>query len=169
LRDRRGAWKLHGDARSQRKVFPFMPTAAKLFAALALAAVCYLTAEVIRPYLPPGTQARAFAPLSGLIGLLAGWRIIGPDMGRGMVPAFFAGLRAALFVAVAGLLIFSTIVMVNLSWRGTYDGPFDAVLGIVDLAIGFIPALVKPDVLAALVIGSGLSGVFAEWAARRWT
>ncbi len=145
-----------------------MPTAAKLFAALALAAVCFLTAQLVRPYLPPGTQVGAFAPLSALIGLFSGWRIVGPDTGRGGLASFLAGLRGAVFAALVAIIIFAIIEMARLSWRGTYDGPFQAVLGIVDLAVGFVPMLFKPDVAATLLIGAGLSGIFAEWAARRW-
>jgi len=145
-----------------------VPTAAKLFAGFALAAVCFLTAQLIRPYLPPGTQAGSFAPISALIGLFSGWRVVGPDTGKGSLSSFLAGLRGAVFAALVAVIIFAVIEMARLSWRGTYDGPFQAVLGIVDLAVGYVPVLFKPDVAATLLIGAGLSGVFAEWAARRW-
>lgn len=145
-----------------------MPTAARLFAALAFALVGFFTAEVFKPHLPQGTQFGAFSEISGLIGLVSGWRVLGPEAGRGMLRSANAGLKAALAMVLLGLLIFSTEEMIVLAFRRTYHGPMEAIVGIIKLAVGYIQLLVAPDVLAVILIGGILSGCLSEWAARRW-
>ena len=61
-----------------------MPTASKLFAAFALAAVAFFTAEMIKGHMPPSTRFGAFSEVSALIGLLCGWLLLGPETGGGM-------------------------------------------------------------------------------------
>ena len=145
-----------------------MPTAAKLFAALAFAAVAFFTAEVFKPHMDEGTQFGAFAPISALIGLVCGWRILGPEAGRGMWASANAGFKAAVITAVLALLIFSTEEMIVLAFRRSYDGPMEAVIGIIKLAVDFIQKMFVPDVLIVLFGGGALAGCLSEWAARRW-
>ena len=67
------------------------------------------------------------------------------------------------------LVIFATEQMTVNSFRKLYDGPFDAVVGLVGIAVEYAMKLGAPDILAVLVIGGGLAGLLTEWAARRWT
>lgn len=145
-----------------------MPTAAKLFAAIAFTLVGFFTAEVIKPHMPPDTQFGAFSQISALIGLVAGWRFLGPEAGKGMLKSANAGLKAGLVMVLLGLLIFSVEEMLVLSFRRTYHGPMEAIVGSVKLAVDFILMMFKPDVLAVVIGGSVLSGCLSEWASRRW-
>jgi hypothetical protein len=145
-----------------------MPTAPKLFAAFALAAVAFFTAEVIKGHLPPGTQFGAFSQISAIIGLLCGWRVLGPDAGRGMWSSANAGLKAAIVAFVLGLFIFSTEEMLVLAFRRSYHGPMEAVIGIISLAVDFVQQSFAPDVIIVLLGGGALAGCLSEWAARRW-
>jgi len=145
-----------------------MPTAAKLFAALAFTLVGFFTAEVIKPHMPPDTQFGAFSEISALIGLVAGWRFLGPEAGHGMMKTANAGLKAGLVMVLLGLVIFSVEEMLVLSFRRTYHGPMEAIVGAVKLAVDFILMMFKPDVLAVVLGGSMLAGCLCEWAARRW-
>ncbi|MBS0564514.1 MAG: TrgA family protein [Proteobacteria bacterium] len=145
-----------------------MPTASRLFAALAFALVGFFTAEVFKPHMPEGTQFGAFSQISALIGLVSGWRVLGPETGRGMLQAANSGLRAGLVMLLLGLLIFSTEEMIVLAFRRTYHGPMEAIVGIVALAVGYLRLLFAPDVLAVVIGGSVLAGCLSEWAGRRW-
>jgi hypothetical protein len=145
-----------------------MPTAAKLFAAFAFMAIGFLTAEVIKPHMSEGTQFGAFTPISALIGLVCGWRVLGPAAGRGDVQAFGTGVKTSVVMVLLGLLLFGIERMLVNALRRTYDGPMDALVGIVQIAIEYAQVLVAWDIMAVLVVGGGLAGLLTEWAARRW-
>jgi hypothetical protein len=145
-----------------------MPTASKLFAALAFALLGFLSAEITKPHLPPGTQFGAFSEVSALIGLLIGWRVLGPATGRGNYNSASAGVRSAVMMTVAALFVFSTERMLVQAFRRSYDGATEAIVGIVKIAIDYAQVLLNPDVALVLLIGGAAAGLLAEWAARRW-
>ncbi len=145
-----------------------MPTAAKLFSAVAFALVAFFTAEVFKPHMPEGTQFGLFSPVSAIIGLLCGWRVMGRSVGRGYVESANGGLKTALVMLLYALFIFSTEEMLVLAFRREYHSPMEAVIGIVSLGVDFVGKLFVPDVLAVLLLGGALAGCLAEWANRRW-
>jgi hypothetical protein len=145
-----------------------MPTAAKLFAAFALAVVAFFTAEIIKPHMEDGTQFGAFVPISALIGLVCGWRILGPEAGRGWYSSANSGLKSAVILLALALFLFSTYEMLVLAFRRTYDGPMEAVVDIVSIGVDYLSAIFAPDVILALFGGAILAGLLSEWAARRW-
>jgi hypothetical protein len=145
-----------------------MPTAAKLFAAFAFMALGFFAAEILKPHMPDGTQFGAFTPMTALIGLVCGWRVMGPGAGKGNVPSIGTGVKTSAVLVMLGLLIYSTEQMLVNAFRRTYDGPMDALVGIVGIAIDYAQYLGAPDVLAVLILGGGLAGLLTEWAARRW-
>jgi len=146
-----------------------MPTAARLFAAIAFAAIGFMAAEIYKPGLPPETQWGRFTILSALIGLLCGWFVMGRLAGRGMRAAFGSGLRTSANMVFYAMLLFSVYEMVLRSLRKRYDGVFEAVMGTFDIMLAYGAALVRPEPLVVLVLGGMLGGAFAEWAARRWS
>jgi hypothetical protein len=145
-----------------------MPTAAKLFAAFAFMLVGFFTAEVVKPHMPDGTQFGAFSWISAILGLLAGWRIMGPSVGRGNPAAVGTGIKSSAVMVAWALVIFSTENMIVQAFRRAYDDPFEAVVGIVKIGIDYAQVLLELDVLAVLAIGGALGGLLAEWAWRRW-
>ena len=145
-----------------------MPTAAKLFAAFAFAVVAFFAAEVFKPHMPEGTQFGYFSFVSALIGLVAGWRVMGPDAGRGNWMAVNSGIKTSACAVGLALLIFSTYEMLRLAFRPAYKSPMEAVVGIFELAVEYTISLIAWDVLVVLVIGGALAGLLSEWAARRW-
>jgi hypothetical protein len=146
-----------------------MPTASKLFAAFGFALVAFFTAEIFKPHMPEGTQFGAFTFVSAVIGLLCGWRYLGPDVGRGWWEAANAGLRTALAALAVALLVFSTEGMLVFAFRRAYDTPIDAIVGVVAVGVDLIQRVIAPDVLAALFGGGMMAGLLSEWAARRWS
>ncbi|MGB3148795.1 MAG: TrgA family protein, partial [Paracoccaceae bacterium] len=121
-----------------------MPTAARLFAAFGLAMVGYFTAEIYKPHAPEGTQFGAFSTVSAVLGLIFGWRSIGPEIGRGYKVSGNVGLRGAIILLVAALLVFSFEHMLVLALRRTYDGPMEALVDIVSIAIDYLQQIMLP-------------------------
>jgi hypothetical protein len=145
-----------------------MPTAAKLFAALSMMMLGFFAAEIIKPHMGEGTQFGAFSEVSALIGLVVGWRVLGPAAGRGNYLSSSAGLRSMVILVLAALFVFSTENMLVQAFRRTYDGPTQAVVGIIKIALDYGQQLLNPDVAAVLILGGVGSGLLTEWAARRW-
>lgn len=145
-----------------------MPTAAKLFAALAFAIVAFFTAEVFKPHMPEGTQFGYFSFVSALIGAISGWKVMGPEAGRGNWMAVSSGMKTALFMALVALFIFATYEMLVEAFRPSYSGPMEAVIAIFDFAVEYFVTFLAWDVLIVLFVGGALAGSFSEWAARRW-
>lgn len=146
-----------------------MPTAARLVAAFAFAAVAFFAAELYKPGLPPETQWGQFILLSTLIGLLTGWFVMGARVGRGNRAAMGYGLRTAATIVFFVALLFSIHAMVGQALRRRYDGVFDAVIGIIDFMLFYGQALLRPEPLITLIVGGMVAGLLAEWAGRQWS
>lgn len=147
-----------------------MPTAAKLFGAFAFALVAFFTAEVLKPTFPPGYAFGYFSLVCGALGMLAGWRVMGPDAGNGSLRAASSGVKTSFVMTMWALAIFSIREMVLLSMQhGRYDGVFAAIRSTFQIMIDFaLQLLGSVPAVAVLVIGGMLGGLFANWAAARW-
>lgn len=145
-----------------------MPTAAKLFAAIAFALLAFFAAEIYRPHMPPGVQPGLFSFMSMLIGLVAGWRVMGPQAGQGNWMAVNNGLKTTAVMVLLALVIFSLYEMMVQAFRPAYRGPMEAIIGAFDIGVRFFLAMLAWDVLAVLILGGILGGLLSEWAARRW-
>ncbi len=106
-----------------------MPTAAKLFAAVAFTLVGFLAAEIFKPHMPEGTQFGFFSQISALIGLVCGWRVIGREAGHGWWESANAGMKTIVAMLALALLIFSIEEMLVQAFRRSYDSPMEAVIG----------------------------------------
>ena len=145
-----------------------MPTAARLVAALAFAAVAFFTAELYRPGLPPETQWGNFTLICTVIGILCGWMVMGRLAGKGMGAALGSGLRTSANIVFYALLLFSVYEMLQRSLNKRYDGVFQAIEGIFDIALQYGTALLRPDPMIVLLLGGMASGALVEWASRQW-
>lgn len=145
-----------------------MPTAAKLVAALAFAALGYLAAEVFKVSMPERTVWGHFSLISAGTGLLCGWALMGDLAGQGYRAAMGYGLRT--MIQAVGLLVigFSIYDAVLRSTKLRYDGPMEAVLGMFELALDYLGKMATAPMIGTLLLGGVLGGVAAEWAGRRW-
>ena len=145
-----------------------MPTASKFFAAVFFALVAALAAHVFIPVLPEGTQVKMFRETSGVIGLLCGWFIMGARPGQGMTEGMNRGLVTAVAILFWCLLLFSIYFMIRKSTRMMYDGPMEAVLGVLELMMEYGALLKHPATPGVLLAGGLLGGVLTERVSRRW-
>ncbi len=145
-----------------------MPTAAKLIAAIALAAVGVFASWAVTPHLPEGTRPGYLWAIAGGAGLLAGWRSLGPDARGTLMAAVSAGLRATAIMLFIVLLIVSFIEMIERSLQKQYDGPVHALQGMFGLMLDNAVLLLHPDVAGMLLVGGMLAGGLAHRAARIW-
>ena len=145
-----------------------MPTAAKLFAAIAFALVGWIAAEVYKPLLSDGTQFGFFSEICAAIGALCGWLILGRFAGQGYATAAGVGARVALTIVFWALLGFAIQEMVLLSMKLRYDGAMEAVLAVFDIMLQKARLLADPRMIGVVLGGGALGGAVSEFAARRW-
>ncbi len=147
-----------------------MPTAPKLVAAVFFAALGYFLADLIKPLLPEGKPYTWFSPSLAALGLLIGWRFTGYRIGRGLGGAVGIGLSTAFLLAFWGLLLFSGAEMLRLSLRKAYDGPVEAIRGVIEISVNYVLMIAPhPDVIGAWIVGCIAGGVLTRMAAARWS
>jgi len=145
-----------------------MPTAAKLVAALCLAAVGVFAAGTVAGHLPEGMRAGYLWAIAAGAGLLTGWRVLGPDARGTLLAAVSAGLRATVIMVLIVLAIVSFVEMIHRSLQRHYDGPVHALQSMFGLMLDNGALLLHPDVVGLLLVGGMLAGGLAHRAARSW-
>ena len=151
-----------------------MPTAARLGAALAFAALgCFglsgrrnvqdRHARAHRPGLfqPDQRGERPFVRLGD-------HRIMGDLVGRGCQAAMGFGLRTMGQAVLLVVMVFSIFQAVLRSAKLRCDGPMEAVLGMFQFALDPLGKMATAPVIGTLLHGGILGGVAAERANRRW-
>jgi hypothetical protein len=139
-----------------------MPTAAKLVAAVLFAIVGAIAAHLYLPTLPEGTPPGYLREVSAGVGLICGWRVMGRRVGKGMGEAAGSGIVTSVVMLFWVLLIFSTQTMIHRSMRSLYDGPMDALLGVLSLMYDYGLNLAAPATPVALLVGGMVAGWIAE-------
>lgn len=145
-----------------------MPTAAKLFAAIAFAIIGFAAAEAFKPLMPPETVFGMFSLICAAIGAVCGWMIMGPRVRNGWMTAMSIGLTTAVAMTAVALLAFSVREMIIRSLNRRFDGPMEALVGTFGIALEYAWLLVDIRVVGVLVVGGMLGGLIAEAAGRRW-
>ena len=145
-----------------------MPSAARLVAAICLAIVGYIVSGMIVPLMPESTDFGNFKLVNVVLGLLAGWFIMGPRVGRGITAAINNGLAGVFVLVLWGLGVQACYEMFRLAMRNRYDGPFEALTEIFVIGAKFGAIMATVPILIFLVVGGTLSGLAADWAAKRW-
>ncbi len=145
-----------------------MPTAAKLVAAVAFAALAFFAAEIFKGAMPDRTVWGLFNPICAAVGALCGWFVMGGLAGHGYQAATGYGIRTAITCLFWVVILFSIYEAVKRSTKMRYDGPMEAVLGMFDLALEYLQLMVTAPMIAAVLLGGALAGALTEWAGRRW-
>lgn len=145
-----------------------MPNAARLIAALCLAALAFVVTGQVMELLPEGTYFGNFVYVNLAIGLLVGWVVMGPRAGRGLTPAINNGLTGVAVLVFWGILVQSLDDMVDLAMRNRYGGPFEAIVDVFRIGAEYGLLILVPKVLATLALGAVLSGLATEAARKMW-
>ncbi len=145
-----------------------MPTAAKLIAAVALAAVMFMATLAYIPGLPEGTQTKWYTQIAALVGFICGWFLVGRAPDASIGEAMSAGVKGSAVACFWILMLVAGYVMLRRSMRMMYDGVFDAVLGVFDQFLEFGALIFVPEVLGWLFGGGAMVGLLARLAVRRW-
>jgi hypothetical protein len=151
-----------------------MPTAARLGAALAFAALgCFglsgsrsvqdRHAPAHRPGLfqPDQRGDRPFVRLGD-------HRIMGDLLGRGYQAAMGFGLRTMGQAVLLVVMVFSIYEAALRSAKLHCNGPMEAVLGMFQFALDHLGKMATASVIGTMLHGGILGGVAAERAIRRW-
>ncbi|WP_425098529.1 TrgA family protein [Tropicibacter sp. S64] len=145
-----------------------MPTAAKLVAALCLAALGFGVSELIKTLMPASTVFGIFSFINAGLGLVLGWIVVGNRSGRGQAAAVGNGITGVVSLVFWGLFIQSVNEMVKQAMKHHYDGPVEAFADVFQIMIDFGQVLLDPLLLSILLLGSLVTGYLSEIAAGRW-
>ena len=146
-----------------------MPTAAKLFAALCFAFVGFFAAELSKPAFPEQTQFGYYSFVVAGLGLLVGWRVMGPraHAAEGVRHAAGSGLLTAFVLVFWTFVVFGIREMLARALGMRFDGVMEALTGVFAIAIEY--GLILRDAPLAigwLAVGGIVSGLVAYWGAR---
>lgn len=145
-----------------------MPTAARLISALGLAVLAYLVGELVRPLMPEGTNFGYFTPINVCLGLVVGWTVMGKRAGRGLTAGITNGLTGMLALMFWALFVYGSELMFSRAMDNRYGGPFEAIMAIFELGFDYAVTIAVPNVLITLAVGGVLTGLAAEFAAKRY-
>lgn len=145
-----------------------MPTAARLMAAICLAALGYVLSGIVMPLMPESTDFGYFVPINIGLGLLAGWFIMGPRVGRGVTAAINNGLTGVFVLVLWGLAVQACNEMMRLAMRNRYDGPFEAITAIFEIGAEWAWMIATQEFFVAAIVGAVIAGLLTEFAGKRW-
>jgi uncharacterized membrane-anchored protein YitT (DUF2179 family) len=141
-----------------------MPTAAKLMAAVCLAVVGYILSLMVMPLMPESTDFGYFIPLNIVLGLCAGWFVMGRRAGRGTTAAINNGLTGVFVLLLWGVGVQAIYEMFRLAMRNRYDGPFEAMVAVFQIGAEFAVIIMTVPIAIVAVIASVFSGLLVEFA-----
>ena len=102
------------------------------------------------------------------VGFVMGWRILGGNAGRGVVQSIGNASTATVASVFWCLLIWSGELMLTRSMRLLYNGPIEALQDMAVEAIEYIKLIATPEIIIALLVGTFVTAVLTEGAAKRW-
>lgn len=143
-----------------------MPTANNLVAAICLAFLGAIVAELVKPQLPEGFDPGSMTLVAAAVGMVVGWVIMGPKaIKNGPVNNGITGVAA---LVICGLLVFGGYEMLQRAMKRYYTEPVEAIEQIVAIALEYGLYLTQPVILVTLGVGALVAGFFTDFAHRRW-
>ena len=144
-----------------------MPTAGRLFAAIAFAVLGAYLALIVSPLFQEGKQPSYWWPLCVATGVWSGCVVVGKRAGRGWSAAIGNGLTGVFALLFWVLFIISSADMIAKSLRRLYDGPVEAVVNVFQIIMDYVLEFGSVELAIQLLIGGAIGGLFAEFFARR--
>ena len=145
-----------------------MPTAARLFSAVALAILAFIVSGQAMPLMPEGTDFGMFTYVNIAVGAVMGWVVVGKRAGRGLIPGITNGMTGMLTMMFWCLCIYGAYEMFSRAMDRRYDDPFESVMAIFELGFDYALMIFVQNIIVTLLIGGVLTGLAAEYAAKRF-
>lgn len=146
-----------------------MLTIPKVFAGLFFAALGFFVADLIKPLLPEGTRTGLLNETLAIIGFVSGWIMAGAKAGDGTRAGFGYGLTSSGLLVFWGVFAFSGYEAYDRSINRRYDGPMDAIMGMIGLGLEYVWMIATPTIIITMIVGGLFGGWITEWSAKRWT
>lgn len=148
-----------------------MPTAARLISAFAMAALAWFVSDMVTTAMlqeDPNLNFGNFQLINVGIAALVGWRLLGTRVGNDYSVALGLGLTAVAALVFWCLCAHAFIEMFKMSLDRRFDGPMEAIVSAIALAVEYGAELGRTNIIVTLV-GSGVAlGLLAEFVSRRW-
>ena len=144
-----------------------MPTAARLVAAICLAIVAYIVSGMVMPLMPESTDFGNFVPVNVVLGLLAGWFILGPRAGRGTTAGINNGLTGIFVLMLWGIGVQACNEMFRLAMRNRYDGAMESIIAIFQIGAEFALIIATVPIGLVLLVSSVAVGLLMVATHRR--
>lgn len=145
-----------------------MPNAPSLFAALSLAIIAFIVSGQIMPLFEEGKDFGYFTHVNMIIGIIVGWKVLGPRSGAGMTPGITLGITGVFVMVFWALFVQGCYEMFRLAMRNRYDGPFEAIMAIFEIGYEYAVLIAQPNILATLAFGALITGALTEYISRIW-
>ena len=145
-----------------------MPTAAKLVSAFILAITGWFCADLIKPLMEEGRDLSKFSPICALVGIVVGWKFLGPRADRNLGSMGANAFTTTLVQVGLTMFVFAFSQMIKQSLRKAYDGPVEALQDIFIISVEFYQDYFTLEVITAALLGGALASWCAFRAARAW-
>ena len=124
---------------------------------------------MIPPLLPENMNIGWLHQVNLVLGLVCGWWIAGPRIGRGYPEGISAGLTGMAALVFWGLFIQSFNEMLGRALERRYAGPVEGITAVFELGAEFGLLLLNGPLIGFLIGSSIAVGLIAEWASHRWS
>lgn len=147
-----------------------MPTGGRLAGAILFAALMgYVSFMTIGMFEGINTP-RWYHEINIAAGAIIGWHIAGPKAGLGYVAGASLGLTTVITAVFFALFTHGITQMFRFAIKSKYyDGPVEAVVDAMQIALKTGSTLTKPEVIGTLLIGGIIAGIVTEFVDHRFS
>ncbi len=144
-----------------------MPTAGKLVSAAGLAGLAWFASGIVIAIWPHDYNFGMFRPFCAVVGIFAGWQVMGRRLNRGYFQGMSAGLTGLFALLFWVFLLLALNEMIQRSLDKRFAGPVEAIQGMFVIAWEWALNVYYWPLIAVLVGGAMVVGLIAEFVARR--
>jgi hypothetical protein len=145
-----------------------MPTTGRLAGAVFYAALGVVLAFFLVPFFEEARSPRYWYPLCGIVGVLVGWFIVGSRSGQGTGAAFGTAITGAIALVFWVLFLLSGYDMIQVSMRGRFSGPMEAVINVFTFMVDYGKMFYSPMNLFVCLGGGIIAGLLTDAVGSRY-
>lgn len=145
-----------------------MPTIGKLASLLVFTALALGVSETMKIGLPEGRPTKYFTIVNVLVAAYLGWTMAKNRFHDPYSVSLGSGITIAFCITVVSTFLFAFAEMIKISQRGIYDGPVEAVVNVFQICVDWLPMILTPVLIGAVIGGGAIGGIFIEWVNRRF-